>query len=272
MALPPASLPLSHWLDLPDSKSTMEELWMSSQAVSLSPVRRRRGFAEVGPEGDRPFVLSRSFFAGTQRLGPIWTGDNRASWEFLRLSLAQLLSLNVAGLHFVGRLSGCSLWPGQQLPWQAGCLVHTPAASGTGAPCSVAVRQHWAHSQIATTTAAQARPAASAFPAPQAQMWAGSMYIHSAPSSLCAGSKSALTTPSSGATLPTMPCAVSPGYLARKSPPASGKPSGHGGWEPWNLSYVECRNLGIHWGAEQCLGSEKRKTSWAACLRLRGEP
>ncbi len=29
---------------------------------------------------ERPFVLSRAFFAGTQRVGPIWTGDNAADW------------------------------------------------------------------------------------------------------------------------------------------------------------------------------------------------
>ena len=38
------------------------------------------------PDGDRPFVLSRAFFAGTQRIGPIWTGDNTADWHHLRAS------------------------------------------------------------------------------------------------------------------------------------------------------------------------------------------
>ena len=31
----------------------------------------------------RPFILSRSFFAGSQRHVAIWTGDNDASWEHL---------------------------------------------------------------------------------------------------------------------------------------------------------------------------------------------
>ncbi len=31
----------------------------------------------------RPFVLTRAFFAGTHRLGPIWTGDNMAKWDHL---------------------------------------------------------------------------------------------------------------------------------------------------------------------------------------------
>lgn len=39
-----------------------------------------------GEDGDRPFVLSRAFFAGTQRVGPIWTGDNTAEWSHLKAS------------------------------------------------------------------------------------------------------------------------------------------------------------------------------------------
>ncbi|OQS03108.1 neutral alpha-glucosidase [Thraustotheca clavata] len=50
----------------------------------------------------RPFVLSRSFFAGTQRFGAIWTGDNTATWEHLTYSTKMLLSMSVASLNFVG--------------------------------------------------------------------------------------------------------------------------------------------------------------------------
>lgn len=50
----------------------------------------------------RPFVLSRAFFAGTQRHGPIWTGDNMASWDHLKASLPMILSLNLVGLPFSG--------------------------------------------------------------------------------------------------------------------------------------------------------------------------
>merc|ERR1719410_1260356 len=50
----------------------------------------------------RPFVLSRSFFAGSQKYGAIWTGDNTANWEHLKISVPMLLSLSVSGLPFVG--------------------------------------------------------------------------------------------------------------------------------------------------------------------------
>uniref|UniRef100_UPI003AABD2D7 neutral alpha-glucosidase C n=1 Tax=Centroberyx gerrardi TaxID=166262 RepID=UPI003AABD2D7 len=51
---------------------------------------------------ERPFVLSRSFFAGSQRLGAIWTGDNVATWDYLKISIPMLLSLSVAGIAFCG--------------------------------------------------------------------------------------------------------------------------------------------------------------------------
>ncbi|CAN0441395.1 unnamed protein product [Hapterophycus canaliculatus] len=39
----------------------------------------RKGNAKGGGGGDgRPFVLSRAFFAGSQRWGAVWTGDNAA--------------------------------------------------------------------------------------------------------------------------------------------------------------------------------------------------
>ena len=50
----------------------------------------------------RPFVLSRSFFAGSHRYGPIWTGDNMATWGFLKASVPMLLSLAVSGMSFAG--------------------------------------------------------------------------------------------------------------------------------------------------------------------------
>lgn len=50
----------------------------------------------------RPFVLSRSFFAGSQRWGAIWTGDNMGTWEHLAGSFPMLLSLGISGMSFSG--------------------------------------------------------------------------------------------------------------------------------------------------------------------------
>jgi alpha-glucosidase (family GH31 glycosyl hydrolase) len=56
-----------------------------------------------GRQGNlRPFVLSRSFFTGSQRFGAVWTGDNAAQWSHLAASVPMLLSISVAGIAFVG--------------------------------------------------------------------------------------------------------------------------------------------------------------------------
>ncbi|KAL1458535.1 hypothetical protein WDU94_008677 [Cyamophila willieti] len=50
----------------------------------------------------RPFVLTRSGFAGSQRFGAIWTGDNMAEWSHLKISLPMCLSLAISGWSFCG--------------------------------------------------------------------------------------------------------------------------------------------------------------------------
>lgn len=50
----------------------------------------------------RPFVLTRAGYAGVQRYSAIWTGDNVASWDHLRLSITMLLNLGVSGVPLVG--------------------------------------------------------------------------------------------------------------------------------------------------------------------------
>jgi mannosyl-oligosaccharide alpha-1,3-glucosidase len=53
-------------------------------------------------ESLRPFVLSRAFWAGSQRYGAIWTGDNTATWGHLKIASPMLLSIGLAGLSFCG--------------------------------------------------------------------------------------------------------------------------------------------------------------------------
>uniref|UniRef100_A0A915PNX4 Glycoside hydrolase family 31 N-terminal domain-containing protein n=1 Tax=Setaria digitata TaxID=48799 RepID=A0A915PNX4_9BILA len=50
----------------------------------------------------RPFVLTRSFFIGSQRTTAVWTGDNAASWEHLKITVPMLLSLSISGIPHVG--------------------------------------------------------------------------------------------------------------------------------------------------------------------------
>ncbi|XP_051678427.2 neutral alpha-glucosidase C isoform X4 [Oryctolagus cuniculus] len=51
---------------------------------------------------ERPFVLTRSFFAGSQKYGAVWTGDNTADWSYLKISIPMLLTLSITGISFCG--------------------------------------------------------------------------------------------------------------------------------------------------------------------------
>jgi alpha-glucosidase len=50
----------------------------------------------------RPFTFSRSGYAGVQRYGSSWTGDNLSTWDHLRLSVSMLLNLGLSGIPFSG--------------------------------------------------------------------------------------------------------------------------------------------------------------------------
>lgn len=61
-----------------------------------------QGLKNRGEGKKRPFLLSRSFYAGSQQFGAIWTGDNAAEWTHLAASGPMLMSLGVVGYHFAG--------------------------------------------------------------------------------------------------------------------------------------------------------------------------
>ncbi|KAF9609788.1 hypothetical protein IFM89_018236 [Coptis chinensis] len=60
------------------------------------------GLLKRGDGKDRPFVLSRAIFPGSQRFGAIWTGDNTAEWDHLRVSVPMVLTLGLSGITFSG--------------------------------------------------------------------------------------------------------------------------------------------------------------------------
>lgn len=52
--------------------------------------------------GRRPFSITRSAYAGTQRHACAWTGDNVATWEHLRIANHQCQRMAVSGMSFIG--------------------------------------------------------------------------------------------------------------------------------------------------------------------------
>ncbi|XP_074145469.1 neutral alpha-glucosidase C isoform X1 [Sminthopsis crassicaudata] len=61
-----------------------------------------QGLIQRSKGKERPFVLTRSFFAGSQKYGAVWTGDNVSEWGYLKISIPMLLTLSVAGIPFCG--------------------------------------------------------------------------------------------------------------------------------------------------------------------------
>ena len=59
------------------------------------------GLKRLRPDA-RPFVLTRAGYAGVQRYSAVWTGDNVASWDHLRLSIPMLLNMGVSGVALIG--------------------------------------------------------------------------------------------------------------------------------------------------------------------------
>jgi alpha-glucosidase len=50
----------------------------------------------------RPFVLTRSTYAGGHRYAVTWTGDNTSDWDHLKLSIAMALNSALSGMIFTG--------------------------------------------------------------------------------------------------------------------------------------------------------------------------
>lgn len=52
--------------------------------------------------GERPFVITRACYAGTQKYSTIWTGDNQSLWAHLQMMIPQLCNLGMSGYAIAG--------------------------------------------------------------------------------------------------------------------------------------------------------------------------
>ena len=50
----------------------------------------------------RPFTITRAGYSGVQRYATVWTGDNVASWEHLKIGIVQCQRLSISGVSFCG--------------------------------------------------------------------------------------------------------------------------------------------------------------------------
>lgn len=68
----------------------------------LLPKATSEGLIARSDPPKRPFVLARSFYAGSQRYGAMWTGDNLGTWEHMEVGLKTVLANSIAGFSFGG--------------------------------------------------------------------------------------------------------------------------------------------------------------------------
>ena len=87
----------------------------------------RDGMMAANPD-KRPFLLSRSNIIGGQRYAAMWTGDNEATYEHMKLSVPMSITLGLSGQPFngpdIGGFAGntTSTWSGNNLV-DIDCLV-----------------------------------------------------------------------------------------------------------------------------------------------------
>ncbi len=61
----------------------------------------REGLLKLRPD-ERPFVITRSGYAGLQRHAMQWTGDNSSWWEHVWMSIPQLMNMGLSGVAWAG--------------------------------------------------------------------------------------------------------------------------------------------------------------------------
>jgi alpha-glucosidase (family GH31 glycosyl hydrolase) len=82
--------------------SVIQHRWVHNAYGALQQRATYQGLLKRDRGQQRPFVLTRSFFLGSQRYGAMWTGDSKDLYSDIPMSLNQLLSLGVSGIPFTG--------------------------------------------------------------------------------------------------------------------------------------------------------------------------
>ncbi|PWT79078.1 MAG: alpha-glucosidase [Chloroflexi bacterium] len=89
-----------HYPDGPAGAALSHEAFHNAYGLQMARATYE-ALARLRPDR-RPFVLTRSGYAGIQRYASIWTGDNQSAWEHLRLASRMSLALGLSGMPLVG--------------------------------------------------------------------------------------------------------------------------------------------------------------------------
>lgn len=102
-----------------DSGEKVEHRYLHNAYGLYSVISAYKGALEAAGSAEhpeRPFLLTRSFFSGSQRYAAMWTGANVARWDHLQNSIPELLSISVSNYPFCGAdVGGFLLEPEEEL-------------------------------------------------------------------------------------------------------------------------------------------------------------
>ena len=98
---PDGTMPIDNWHRGGDTLPPGPHLRYHNVYGLLMVKSSRSGIMKVNPN-KRPFVLSRANFLGGQKYAATWTGDNKSTWEHMKLSIPMSLSLSLSGQPFNG--------------------------------------------------------------------------------------------------------------------------------------------------------------------------
>jgi alpha-glucosidase (family GH31 glycosyl hydrolase) len=103
------------YTDPPKTKTAIE-LW-SLYSYNLHKATYHGLNNLKGRENKRNFIIGRGSQTGMHRYAGLWTGDNGSSWDFFRISVAQVLALGYSGLSIAGvDMGGFTADPANTLP------------------------------------------------------------------------------------------------------------------------------------------------------------
>jgi len=78
-----------------DHRAAHNIMGMQNARATYDGLRKLQG-------DERPFVLTRAAYSGTQRFAGTWTGDNLATWNHISMSTPMLMSMGLSGYALVG--------------------------------------------------------------------------------------------------------------------------------------------------------------------------
>ncbi|KAM0489552.1 hypothetical protein ACHAP8_012462 [Fusarium lateritium] len=107
-------------LGAPKTKTAIE-LW-SLYSYNLHKATFHGLNSLKGRENKRNFIIGRGSQTGMHRFAGLWTGDNGSSWDFWKISVAQVLALGYSGLTIAGvDMGGFTSDPTSNSPYPRWC-------------------------------------------------------------------------------------------------------------------------------------------------------